>query len=91
LQDFKLIGGDQVGEILCELPIPDGETIENIVRDRMANHYETRQAQAVRAIEQETGKEIYRWTWWDEDNLRAQRSRETREALRRRKETPDDA
>ena len=44
LQDFKLINGDGVGEILLELHFPEAALVEKAVNDRMANHFEVRKA-----------------------------------------------
>jgi hypothetical protein len=74
LQDFKLVNGDEVGEILWECPMPEGIPVENVVHDRMAGHYKTGKVQAVRVIDKETGDEIYRWTWWNEYNHRLKSS-----------------
>ena len=74
LQDFKLVNGDEVGEILSECPMPEGIPVENVVHDRMAGHYKTGKVQAVRVIDKETGDEIYRWTWWNEYNHRLKSS-----------------
>jgi hypothetical protein len=77
LQDFKLINGDGVGEILLELHFPEGALVEKAVNDRMANHFDNKGAQGVRVIDSDTGKVIYKQTWWDE--------RRRREATRRRR------
>ena len=66
LQDFKLINGDGVGEILLELHFPEGALVEKAVNDRMANHFDNKGAQGVRVIDSDTGKVIYKQTWWDE-------------------------
>ena len=65
LQDFKLINGAGVGEILLELPFPEGALV-----DRMANHFDNKGAQGVRVIDNDTGKVIYKQTWWDERRRR---------------------
>ena len=51
LQDFKLINGDGVGEILLELHFPEGALVEKAVNDRMANHFDNKGAQGVRVID----------------------------------------
>ena len=56
LQDFKLINGDGVGEILLELPFPEGALVEKVVNDRMAKHFDNKGAQGVRVIDSDTGK-----------------------------------
>ena len=58
LQDFKLINGDGVGEILLELHFPEGALVEKAVNDRMANHFDNKGAQGVRVIDSDTGKVI---------------------------------
>jgi len=70
LQDFKLINGDGVGEILLELPFPEGALVEKVVNDRMAKHFDNKGAQGVRVIDSDTGKVIYKQTWWDERRRR---------------------
>jgi hypothetical protein len=84
LQDLKFKKGGQVGEILAEFPIPEGATIENVVRDRMVDHFEGNIVQGVRAIDEVSGYEIYRWTRWDEQESRSER------ALKKLRQTAQD-
>jgi hypothetical protein len=71
LQDFKL-KGEEVGEIVNELPAPDDSQLESTVRRRMQSHFEARNGiTGVRVID-DSGTERYRWTWWDEQSRRQQ-------------------
>jgi hypothetical protein len=74
LQDLTFKNGGQVGQILAEFPIPEGATVENVVHDRMADHFEGNIVQGVRVIDRASGDEIYRWTRWDEQKSRSERS-----------------
>jgi hypothetical protein len=94
LQDFKLASGDQVGEILWEISMPEGVTVESVVRDRMRDHFAAKgRVQGVRVIDSETGEEIYRWTWWNEQRRHNEeglkRLRETAEKELRKREGPN--
>ena len=96
LQDFKLVNGDQVGEILWQIPIPEGVTAETVTHDRMADHFTAKNSVGgVHIIDGETGEEIYRWTWWDEQRQRNQqglkRLRETAEKELQKREGNSDA
>lgn len=66
----SLINGDGVGEILLELHFPEGALVEKAVNVRIANHFDNKGAQGVRVIDSDTGKVIYKQTWWDERRRR---------------------
>jgi hypothetical protein len=80
--------------VLCEFPIPDGATVENLVHERMSDHFASKNGvEGVRVID-DNGDEIYRWTFSDEVRTRLDRARNKLAAsalaeLKRREEKSD--
>jgi hypothetical protein len=82
LQDFKLLDDERLGEILRQVPLPTGVTVHTVVRDRMSDQYLTGSVnQGVRVIDDDTGAELFRWTWWDERQRRNQETNNPCETL----------
>ena len=46
----------------------------------MAKHFDNKGAQGVRVIDSDTGKVIYKQTWWDERRRRESAANELRKA-----------
>jgi hypothetical protein len=73
LQDFKLLSGGHMGQILRQVMLPAGAAIETAVRNRMREQFDGKTGvQGVRVVDDETGAEIFRWTWLEEQRRQKQ-------------------
>jgi hypothetical protein len=67
VQDFKTVKG--AVEVIDQVPMPVGAD-PNIVRTRMASHFDVKRAVEGVRLMNEKGEEVSRWTWFDEQKHR---------------------
>ena len=61
-------------DVISEAAVPDGIKMEKVIMDRMARHYEKKtNVDCVRTVDSE-GHELFRWTWFDEQDRRKRES-----------------
>lgn len=96
LQDIKLRPTGP-HDVLWETPLADGETMENVVHERMSDHFATKAGiDAVQVVDDETGDVLYRWTFSEEalaigERLRNRLAKSAEAELQRREGKPKDA